>query len=216
MKRFATFTNILYVKVPVFDPDRLLSWMYQYTSWIFTWWFFALSVGLMLSAAFHVLLHFHTFYEKLPQYEEFFAFRTVLYMWLSLGIVKVIHEFGHGLSCKAFKGECHEMGLLLMCLSPALYANVTDAWTVADKWKRIIISFAGIYVELVIASIATFGLVVHSAIAGGQQHCDGIDGSLFGQYGTLQCQPVDAVRWLLHDVGLVGKFRTFGNEPIAI
>jgi putative peptide zinc metalloprotease protein len=43
-----------------------------------------------------------------------------------------------------------------MCLSPALYCNVTDAWTMADKWKRIIISFAGIYVELIIASIATF------------------------------------------------------------
>ena len=48
------------------------------------------------------------------------------------------------------------MGILLMCLTPALYCNVTDAWTLADKWKRIIISFAGIYVELVIAAIATF------------------------------------------------------------
>jgi putative peptide zinc metalloprotease protein len=77
-------------------------------------------------------------------------------MWISLGVVKVIHEFGHGLSCKAFGGECHEMGVLLMCLSPALYCNVTDAWTLADKWKRIIISFAGIYVELIIAAGATF------------------------------------------------------------
>ena len=77
-------------------------------------------------------------------------------MWIALGVVKIIHEFGHGLSCKAFGGESHEMGILLMCLSPALYCNVTDAWTLADKWKRIIISFAGIYVELVIAAIATF------------------------------------------------------------
>ena len=43
-----------------------------------------------------------------------------------------------------------------MCFSPALYCNVTDAWTVADKWKRITISFAGIWVELIIASISTF------------------------------------------------------------
>jgi putative peptide zinc metalloprotease protein len=156
LRRVAAITNILYWKIPVFDPDRILTWMYGYLWWIFTWWFFALSVGLMLSAAFHVLVHFQTFYEKMPRYQEFFAFNTVLYMWLSLGVVKVIHEFGHGLSCKAFKGECHEMGVLLMCLSPALYCNVTDAWTVADKWKRIIISFAGIYVELVIAAIATF------------------------------------------------------------
>lgn len=156
MKRLATFSNILYLKIPVFDPDRLLTWMFRYLWWIFTTWFFIASVGLMLAAVIHVTLHFNTFQAKLPAYQEFFTWNSVLYMWISLGVVKIIHEFGHGLSCKAFGGECHEMGVLLMCLSPALYANVTDAWTLADKWKRIIISFAGIYVELVIASLATF------------------------------------------------------------
>lgn len=156
LKRVAAITNILYWKIPVFDPDRILTWMYGYLWWIFTWPFFFASVGLMLAAVLQVTVHFQAFYDKMPRYQEFFAVNTVLYMWLSLGVVKVIHEFGHGLSCKAYKGECHEMGVLLMCLSPALYANVTDAWTVADKWKRIVISFAGIYVELVIAAIATF------------------------------------------------------------
>jgi len=156
MQRFAALSNILYYKIPVFDPDRLLTWMFKGLAWIFTPWFFFATVGLMLAAVVQVVLHFQTFHDKLPAYEEFFAYRTVLYMWISLGIVKVIHEFGHGLSCKAYGGECHEMGMLLMCFSPALYANVTDAWTVADKWKRIVISFAGIYVELVIAAIATF------------------------------------------------------------
>ncbi|MDB5311544.1 MAG: Peptidase family [Gemmataceae bacterium] len=156
LKRFAALTNILYMKIPVFDPDRILTWMYQYLWWIFTTTFLVGSVLFMLAAAVHVTLHFDTFYAKLPAYQEFFTWNSVLYMWISLGIVKVIHEFGHGLSCKAFKGECHEMGVLLMCLSPALYCNVTDAWTLADKWKRIIISFAGIYVELVIAATATF------------------------------------------------------------
>ena len=155
-KRLAAVTNILYMKIPVFDPDRILVWMYRWLWWIFTPAFFALSVAFMLSAAFHVALHFNTFYAKLPAYHEFFTWNSVLYMWISLGVVKVIHEFGHGLSCKAFGGESHEMGVLLMCLSPALYCNVTDAWTLADKWKRIIISFAGIYVELVIAAAATF------------------------------------------------------------
>jgi putative peptide zinc metalloprotease protein len=156
LRRMAAITSILYWKLPVFDPDRILDFMFKYLWWIFTTPFFVLSVGLMLAAALHVTIHFQTFYDKLPQYHEFFAFRTMLYLWLSLGVVKVIHEFGHGLSCKAFGGECHEMGVLLMCLSPALYCNVTDAWTIADKWKRIIISFAGIYVELIIAALSTF------------------------------------------------------------
>jgi putative peptide zinc metalloprotease protein len=156
LRRLAAVSSILYWKIPVFDPDRILNWMFGYLWWIFTLPFFVLSTGLMLAAAFHVAVHFQTFYDKLPAYHEFFAFNTVLYLWISLGVVKIIHEFGHGLSCKAFGGECHEMGVLLMCLSPALYCNVTDAWTISDKWKRIIISFAGIYVELIIASISTF------------------------------------------------------------
>ncbi len=156
MKRLMTFSNILYMKIPIIDPDRLLDGMYRYLSWIFTYWFLFLSVCLMASALGLVALKFDIFWDKLPAYHEFFRFRTVLYMWIALGFVKVIHEFGHGLSCKAFRGECHEMGALLMCFSPALYCNVTDAWTLSDKWKRIVISFAGIYVELIIASIATF------------------------------------------------------------
>jgi putative peptide zinc metalloprotease protein len=155
-KRLATLTNILYIKIPVFDPDRLLNRMIPYLRWIFTKTFLWFSFALMAAAGLFVLFHYKTFYEKLPAYEEFFAFHTLLYMWIALGGVKIIHEFGHGLSCKAFGGESHEMGFLFMCFSPALYCNVTDSWTVADKWKRIIISFAGIWVELIIAAVATF------------------------------------------------------------
>jgi putative peptide zinc metalloprotease protein len=156
MQRIATWTNVLYIKLPVFDPDRLLTRMIKYLWWIFTPWFFAASITLMLSAVTLVVTHFQTFYDKLPDYQEFFRWNTLLYLWVSLGVVKVIHEFGHGLSCKAFGGECHEMGALFLCFSPCLYANVSDSWTLPSKWKRIIVSFAGIYVELVIASIATF------------------------------------------------------------
>jgi putative peptide zinc metalloprotease protein len=151
-----TLTNILYIKIPIIDPDRLLNGMLRYVGWIFSTWFFVLSVGLMLSALLLVGTHFDTFRSKLPSYHEFFSFKTVVYLWGALAVVKVIHEFGHGLSCKVFGGEVHEMGFLLLCFSPALYCNVSDAWTLPSKWHRIIISFAGIYVELVIASIFTF------------------------------------------------------------
>ncbi len=150
------FTNILYIKLPIFDPDRLLTRMLPYLRWIFTTWFLLFSVGVMLGAVFLVLTHFQSFLDRLPSYHEFFSFKTVIYLWAALGIVKVIHEFGHGLSCKAFGGEVHEMGLLFLCLSPCMYCNVSDAWTLPSKWKRIIISFAGIYVELMIAAVATF------------------------------------------------------------
>ena len=156
MELLGTFTNILYIKIPIFDPEKILNWMLPYLRWMFTLPFLVLSVAIMASAGMLVLTHFEFFYNKLPSYHEFFQFKSVIYLWAALGVVKVIHEFGHGLSCKAFKGEVHEMGFLLLCLSPAMYCNVSDAWTLPNKWHRIIISAAGIYVELMIAAAATF------------------------------------------------------------
>lgn len=156
MEWLQTLTNILYIKIPLFDPEKLLTRMLPYCRWIFTFWFFLASVSFMLAAVFLVLSHFQTFRDRLPAYQDFFSFKTIMYMWVALGIVKVIHEFGHGLSCKAFGGEVHEMGFLILCFSPAMYCNVSDAWTLPNKWHRIIISFAGIYVELMIAAAATF------------------------------------------------------------
>jgi putative peptide zinc metalloprotease protein len=151
-----TLTNILYIKLPIFDPDKLLTKMLRYTRWIFSTPFLLASLVVMFSAIMLVATHFETFREKLPSYHEFFQFKTIIYLWVALGVVKVIHEFGHGLSCKAFGGEVHEMGFLLLCLSPAMYCNVSDSWTLPNKWHRIIIAAAGIWVELIIASIATF------------------------------------------------------------
>ena len=56
--------------------------MLPYTKWIFTHTFLWISVALMISAGLFVLTHYDTFYDKLPAYQEFFAFRTLLYMWL--------------------------------------------------------------------------------------------------------------------------------------
>jgi len=126
-------TNILYIKIPIIDPDKLLVRMLPYLRWIFTTWFMVLSVAWMLAAVLHVATHFQTFRDKLPSYHEFFSFGTVWYLWLALGIVKVIHELGHGLSCKAFGGEVHEMGALFLVFSPCLYCNVSDAWTLPSK-----------------------------------------------------------------------------------
>lgn len=156
MELLQRFTNLLYIKIPVFDPDRLLRRVVPSLRFIFSTLFFLASLVLMIAAVVLVLVNFDVFLAKLPSYYEFFSFKTAIYLWISLGVVKVIHEFGHGLSCRHYGAEVHEMGFLLLCFSPALYANVSDAWTLPNKWHRIIISAAGIYVELVIAALATF------------------------------------------------------------
>src|SRR5215510_6945781 len=50
MELLQTFTNILYIKIPVFDPEKLLSRMLPYLRWVFTITFLLFSVGVMLAA----------------------------------------------------------------------------------------------------------------------------------------------------------------------
>lgn len=148
--------NILYVKIPIIDPERLLTWMYPYFRWIFTRTFIVVSTLMMMTALISVISNWTYFYSKLPSFQSFFNWHTILYFWVSLAVVKVIHEFGHGLTAKHFGGEVHEMGMLLLVLTPALYCDVTDSWLLPSKWKRIWISAAGIYVECFLAALATF------------------------------------------------------------
>jgi putative peptide zinc metalloprotease protein len=155
-KVWAFFANILFIKIPIIDPERLLTRMYPYFRWIFTPAFISLSVTSMLMAIILVVSNWKTFYDKLPDFQSFFNWWTILSFWVCLAVVKVIHEFGHGLTAKHFGGEVHEMGILFLVLTPALYCDVTDSWLLPSKWKRIWISAAGIYVECFLASIATF------------------------------------------------------------
>lgn len=148
--------NILYIKIPVIDPERMLSGMYPYFRWLYSTPFNTFAVALMLSAITLVISQWNDFYNKLPEFQSFFNWYTIFAFWCSLAIVKIIHEFGHGLTAKHFGGEVHEMGMLFLVLTPALYCDVTDSWLLPSKWKRIWISAAGIYVECFLASIATF------------------------------------------------------------
>lgn len=155
-KRLATWTNILYIKIPLIDPDRLLSRMLPYFRWIYARPVVIATVLLWVAAALWVLGHYEEFRARLPAFEAFFNWRNIIWMWLTLAVIKVIHEFGHGLTCKYFGGECHEMGLLFLVLAPCMYCDVSDSWLLRNKWHRVAIDAAGIYVELTLASIATF------------------------------------------------------------
>ena len=155
-KAWQFLANILYIKIPVVDPEKMLTGMYPYFRWMYTTGFIAFSVGMMLAALTLVASQYNTFAARLPDFQSFFNWRTIIYFWCSLAIVKVIHEFGHGLTAKHFGGEVHEMGMLFLVLTPALYCDVTDSWLLPNKWKRIWISAAGIYVECFLASLTTF------------------------------------------------------------
>ncbi len=148
--------NLLAIRLPGPNPDRLLTGVHKLAGWLFSLPFVIGTLVLMLGAGILVTVEFDTFIHRLPGFEQFFARDNWLLLALVLGGTKVLHELGHGVVCKRFGGECHEMGIMFLVFTPCLYCNVSDSWMLPSKWKRAAIGMAGIYVELVLASLATF------------------------------------------------------------
>ena len=152
----AKFSNLLALRFKGIDPERILNAIYPVTRWLFHP-ITAILFGLVgLTALMLIAVHFDVFRSRLPAFNEFFGPGNWWTLILVLGVTKIMHEFGHGLLCKHFGGECHEMGVMFLVLTPCLYCNVSDSWMLPSKWQRAAIGAGGIYVELILASLATF------------------------------------------------------------
>lgn len=164
-------SNVLAIRFKGIDPERLLDFMYPWIRWLLSPVAAGMFIAIAIAALLLIMIQFDVFRSRLPAFDEFFGPKNWIYLGLTLAVTKVIHEFGHGLMCKHFGGECHEMGVMFLVLTPCLYCNVSDSWMLPSKWQRAAIGAAGIYVELIMASLATFvwwfsepGLLNHLAL----------------------------------------------------
>ncbi len=57
---------------------------------------------------------------------------------------------------KVLGGEVHEMGIMLLVLTPTPYLDASASLAFRSKWERILVGAAGMAVELFIAAIALF------------------------------------------------------------
>ena len=116
--------------------EHLDSWFLACPQGIGPNWSSALEAGVRLvnwsMALLLVAVQFDVFRSKLPTFHQFFAAENWIWLAVAMGITKIIHEFGHGLSCKHFGGECHEMGLMFLVFTPCLYCNVSDSWMLPE------------------------------------------------------------------------------------
>jgi putative peptide zinc metalloprotease protein len=155
-ERLGAFSNPLAIRFRGIDPEPILRWLLPLFGWFFSRWAAAGVALLALAAATLVAVQFETLQARLPEFYAFFNAQNALWLMLALALTKVLHELGHGLACKRFGGECHELGVMLLVFTPCLYCNVTDSWMLPSKWQRIAIAAAGMYVEVALASVCTF------------------------------------------------------------
>jgi putative peptide zinc metalloprotease protein len=144
--------NPLYIRLKAIDPDRFFDRIVGRLSFFFTPWFMALSLGALISA---LAITVGDWNEIVRDVSRLYRFDALLLAWITVLTVTTAHEFAHGLTCKHFGGEVHEIGFLLLYFQPAFYCNVSDAWLFTKKSERLWVMFAGAYLEIFVWSLAT-------------------------------------------------------------
>lgn len=153
---WARLLNPFCVRLPLIAPERLLDALLPIGRLIFARGFVMMALLGVLAAAGLITLRWAEFRARMPALPELMTWHNLLLFWLVLGLVKVLHELGHGLCCKVLGGQVREAGVLVLFFFPALYCDVSDSWTLRGKWRRIAVAAAGVYVELLIAADAVF------------------------------------------------------------
>lgn len=153
--RLGLLSNLLSFRWRGIDPEKLLRRVEPWTRWLFRPVTLAACASLIALALLLVTLRWDTLTRRLPDAIALFGFGNLVPLVAVFIGIKLLHELGHVLTCRHFGGECHELGIQVLMFVPLFYGDVTDAWMVSRRWPRIAISAAGIFVELVLASVAT-------------------------------------------------------------
>lgn len=145
--------NPLWIRVPFGRPDALLQALEPVLGWLFSPVASFVAVCMMAAAGAQLASDWEKFSADSAN-----VFATSNWMWLAAAwvLLKVIHESAHGLVCRRYGGEVAETGVILAFFAPLAYVDVTSCWAFRSRWQRIHTAAAGMYVELLVASIAVF------------------------------------------------------------
>jgi putative peptide zinc metalloprotease protein len=150
-------TNLLFIRIPLFDPDRILDELLPAARWVFSPTGLVLLLALVCTAGYHLAGHFS---ELFAQAQNMLNPEGLPLLFLSFWMVKIIHEFGHGFACKKFgrdagtAGEVHTMGVMFLVFTPLPYVDASSAWAFRERKHRILVGAAGMLVEIAIACVA--------------------------------------------------------------
>jgi putative peptide zinc metalloprotease protein len=143
--------HYLYFRIPLIHPDKFLTralpWarLLAARQAIFMYLFVA-CIGLyFLSQRFEIYASTFT---------HFVSVKGLMAYVLVIVILKAAHEFGHAFMAKHYGVRVPTMGLAFMVFAPLAYSDVTDAWRLRSRKKRLAIALAGVKVELIIGAFA--------------------------------------------------------------
>ncbi|MBX2867374.1 MAG: biotin/lipoyl-binding protein [Acidiferrobacterales bacterium] len=152
-RQFLKWTNPLFVKLPLCNPDSFLRIISPITRLIVNPFAFLIWVGVVVAGLFQIFSHMDRFSADAAGILSVSNWWSLLIIW---ALLKVVHELFHGMVCKHYGGYVGEAGVIMILLAPIGYVNATTSWKFESRWHRMFTAAAGMYVEFFIAGVAAF------------------------------------------------------------
>jgi putative peptide zinc metalloprotease protein len=149
----STLASILFLRIPLWNPDSFLQRLVPLVRPVFSRAGLAVWALVVLAAIKVGIDHRETL---LDNSQQVLAPGNLALLFGAFFVTKVLHEFGHAFACRVFGGGVHQMGIMLLVFSPVPYVDVTSSWAFRERWRRVWVGAAGMYVELFIAALAMF------------------------------------------------------------
>lgn len=153
-QRWGRLAQIMAIRVARFPAAGAIDWTYGRIRWLCTPFAVAWALKLIIVAAVTTLAVAPELAGRMAEARQIFAPRYILVWFGAIATVKCLHELGHAMACRHFGCRPREAGVLLLAGAPALYCDVSDAWRLPSRKQRMVVSGAGMGVELVIAAVA--------------------------------------------------------------
>jgi putative peptide zinc metalloprotease protein len=149
--------NIFFIMFHLIDPDRFLTRTVKYVRWIWTPPVVAVVCAASLWTISVFAQHGQQIWSETLQLYKFVGkpLVDILQFFSILCIIGAIHEFAHGYVVKIYGGEVHDIGMALFYFTPVFYCETSDSFMFPNKWHKLWVTVAGIYVEAGICSAAT-------------------------------------------------------------
>jgi hypothetical protein len=146
--------RLLFIRLKAVNPDLWLGTWAQRLKFVFRPWFWPASVTVILAALWVVWANSHAFEFSLSGMLTGGSIAAVVF---SMFAIISLHEIAHGLTCRHLGGHVHEMGFLLLYFQPCLYCDLSDSWLFREKWKKLLVTFSGAYVQILLGALAVLG-----------------------------------------------------------